>query len=139
MIKAVSSDLHLRDTLEVKQDLTLPTLRTILRGHFKVDSSSDLLHRLMNIYQDPKESAQDFLFRAIELREKLLSKADDGDKGEQFNPDLIQHKFLHSLETGLLSEAVKFQLKPYLSNPKVTDKVLIVLMSLKLRKCSVSL
>lgn len=125
VIKAVSPGLHLRDLLEVKRDLTLPILRTILRGHYKVDSSSDLLHRLMNISQDPKESAQDFLFRTIELREKLLWKSGDGDEGEQFSPDLIQRKFLRSLETGLFSEAVKFQLKPYLSNPKVTDEVLI--------------
>ena len=40
VIKAVSPGLHLRDLLEVKRDLTLPTLRIILRGHFKVDSSS---------------------------------------------------------------------------------------------------
>lgn len=125
VIKAVSPGLHLRDLLEVKRDLTLPTLRTILRGHYKVDSSSDLLNRLMNISQDPKESSQDFLFRAIELREKLLWKNGDDTEEEQFSSDLIQQKFLRSLETGLFSEAVKFQLKPYLSNTKVKDEVLI--------------
>lgn len=71
----------------------------------------------MNICQDPEESAQDFVFRAIELREKLFWKSGDGDEGEQFSPD--------SLETGLLSETVKFQLKPYVSSSKVTDEVLI--------------
>ncbi|KAI3353710.1 hypothetical protein L3Q82_004938 [Scortum barcoo] len=125
MIKAVSPGLHFRDLLEVKRDLTLPTLRTILRGHYKVDSSSDLLHRLMNISQDTKESAQGFLYRAIKLRQKLLWKLGDEDEGEEFSPDLIQRKFLRSLETGLLSEAVKFQLKPHLSNPRVMDEVLI--------------
>ncbi|KAK7907779.1 hypothetical protein WMY93_016391 [Mugilogobius chulae] len=125
VIKAVSPGLHLRDLLEVKRDLTLPTLKIILRGHYKVDSSSDLLHRLMNISQDPKESAQAFLFRAIELREKLLCKSGEEDESEQFSQNLIQRKFLRSLETGLLSEAVKFQLKPYLSNTNVADEVLI--------------
>ena len=33
--------------------------------------------------------------------------------------------FLRSLKTGLLSEAVKFQVKPHLSNHRVTDEVLI--------------
>lgn len=51
---AVSPGLHLRDMLEIKRDLTLPTLKTILRGHFKVDPSSDLLQKLMNMSQDPK-------------------------------------------------------------------------------------
>lgn len=61
IIKALSLVLHLRDLLEVKRELTLPTLKIILRGQYKVGSSSDLLHRLKNISQDPKESAQTFL------------------------------------------------------------------------------
>ena len=55
-----------------------------------------MLHRLMNISQDPKESPQAFLFRAIEIREKLLWKSGEEDEGEQFSPDLIQRKFLQS-------------------------------------------
>lgn len=126
--RAVSPGLHLREMLEIKRDLTLPTLKTILKGHYKVDSSSDLLHRLMNMTQDPKESAQNFLFRAIELKEKLMRKSSDddaGEEGEQFSPDLIQRKFLRSIETGLYSDAVKFQVKPYLSSLTVTDEMLI--------------
>lgn len=123
--RAVSPGLHLRDMLEIKRGLTLPKLKTILRGHYKVDSSSDLLHRLMNITQDPKESAQTFLFRAIELKEKLMWSLSNENADEQFSPELIQRKFLRSLETGLYSDAVKFQIKPYLSSPSVTDEDLI--------------
>lgn len=123
--RAVSPGLHLRDMLEIKRDLTLPTLKTILRGHFKVDPPSDLLQKLMNMSQDPKESVQNFLFRGIELREKLLWKLSEEDEGEQFSPELIQRKFLRSIETGLLSEGVKMQLKPYLSNPRIKDNELI--------------
>lgn len=79
----------------------------------------------MNISQDPKESSQNFLFRGIELREKLLWKLSEEDEGEQFSPELIQRKFLRSIETGLLSEAVKLQLKPYPSNPRIKDEELI--------------
>lgn len=125
VIRAVSPGLPLRELLEIKRDLTLSTLKTILRGHYKIDSSSDLLHRLMNISQEPKESAQSFLFRAIELREKLLWISGDEQDGEQFSPELIQRKFLRSVETGLLNDAVKFQVKPYLSDTKVADEVLI--------------
>lgn len=125
VIRAVSPGLPLRELLEIKRDLTLSTLKTILRGHYKIDSSSDLLHRLMNISQEPKESAQSFLFRAIELREKLLWTSGDEQDGERFSPELIQRKFLRSVETGLLNDAVKFQVKPYLSDPKVADEVLI--------------
>lgn len=128
VIRAVSPGLHLREMLEIKRELTLHTLKTILKGHYKVDSSSDLLHRLMTMTQDPKESAQNFLFRAIELKEKLMRKSSDndaGEEGEQYSSELIQRKFLRSIETGLYSDSVKFQLKPYLSNLNVTDEVLI--------------
>lgn len=53
------------------------------------------------------------------------SDKDAGEEGEQFSPELIQRKFLRSIETGLYSDAVKFQLKPYLNNRTVTDEVLI--------------
>lgn len=118
---AVSPGLHLKDMLEIKQDLTLPTLKTILRGHYKVD----LLQTLMNITQDPKESAKNFLFRGIELRDKLLWKLTEEDEGEQFSPELIQRKILRSIETVLISEAVMLQLKPYLTNPRIKDEELI--------------
>lgn len=124
VIRAVSPGLPLRDLLEIKRGLTLVTLKTILRGHYKVDSSSDLLHRLMTLSQDPKESAQNFLFRAIELREKLY-KLGDEDEGERLSSDLIQRRFVRSLETGLISDSVKFQLKPYLCDHHVSDEVLI--------------
>ncbi|XP_030267757.1 uncharacterized protein LOC115578758 isoform X1 [Sparus aurata] len=84
--RAVSPGLHLREMLEIKQELTLHTLKTILKGHYKVDSPSDVLHRLMNMTQDPKESAQNFLFRAIELKEKLMRKSSDEDAGEEGPP-----------------------------------------------------
>lgn len=43
--RVVSPGLHLRDMLEIKRDLTLSSLKTILRGHFKVDPPSDLLQK----------------------------------------------------------------------------------------------
>lgn len=57
-----------------------------------------------------------------ELREKLLWASV---VEQEFSPELIQRKFLHSVETGLLNDVVKFQVKPYLSDPKVADEVLI--------------
>ena len=66
--RAVSPGLHLREMLEIKRDVTLHTLKTI---------------------QDSKESAQNFLFRAIELKEKLMRNSSDddaGEEGEQFIP-----------------------------------------------------
>ncbi|KAL6463235.1 hypothetical protein MHYP_G00276260 [Metynnis hypsauchen] len=125
VVKAISPGLSLRDMLETKSDLTLPHLKTVLKGHFKEDSSTDLFHRLVNITQEVRESPQNFLFRAIELKERLLVAAREIDSDEQYSPELIRRKFLRSVSTGLLSDHIKFQLKIYLDDPYVTDETLI--------------
>lgn len=125
VIRAVSPGLPLRDMLEIKRGLTLPTLLTILRGHYKVDSSTDLYHQLINLSQDPKETALNFAFRAIEIKEKLLWKAENEDAEEHYRRAIIQRKFLRSIETGLLSDSVKFNIFPYLNNVRITDEDLI--------------
>ena len=125
VIRAVSPGLPLRDMLEIKRGLTLSTLLTILKGHYKVDSSTELYHQLLNISQEAKESALNFVFRAIELKEKLLWKAANDDTDEQYGRATIQRKFLRSIETGLLSDSVKFQILPHLSDLSTTDEELI--------------
>ncbi|CAI5640554.1 unnamed protein product [Oreochromis niloticus] len=125
VVKSVSPGLSLRDMLEIKRDLTLPQLKAILKGHFKEDSTTDLYHRLVNVTQDSRESPQNFLFRAIELKERLLLASEDTGSDEQYSPELIQKKFLRSVSTGLLSDPIKFQLKSYLDDPRVTDETLI--------------
>lgn len=93
VIKAVCPGLHLRDMLEIKSDLTLDKLRTILKGHYKEESTSDLYQKLVNISQEPRESAQNFLFRAIELKERLLFASREKGAEEQYDAELIRKKF----------------------------------------------
>ncbi|KAG1936440.1 interleukin-1 receptor accessory protein-like 1-A [Pimephales promelas] len=125
VIRAVSPGLPLRDMLEIKRGLTLSSLLTILKGHYRVDSSTELYHQLLNISQEPKETVLNFVFRAIELKEKLLWKAANEDTDEQYSRAVIQRKFLRSIETGLLSDSVKFQILPYLSDLSISDEELI--------------
>lgn len=68
IVRAIRPGLSIRDMLKIKNNLTLPQLRTILKGHFKEDSSTDLYHKLINVTQDNRESLRNFLFRAIELK-----------------------------------------------------------------------
>lgn len=70
----------------------------------------------MNIPQDPKESAQNFLLRAIELKEKHMRKFSNEDEGEEF---------LRSVEMRLYSNTDTFQIRPYPCTLTVTDEVLI--------------
>lgn len=125
VIRAISPGLPLRDMLEIKRGLTLGKLLTILKGHYKVDSPTELYHQLLNISQEHKETALNFVFRAIELKEKLLWKAANEESDELYSRSTIQRKFLRSIETGLLSDSVKYQLLPLLSDVSTTDEQLI--------------
>lgn len=125
VIRAVSPGLPLRDMFEIKRGLTLSALLTILRGHYKVDGSTDLHHQLISLSQEPKETALNFVFRATELKEKLLWKAENEDSEEHFSHATIQQKFLRSIETGLSSDSVKFHILPHLKNVEITDEELI--------------
>lgn len=125
VIRAVSPGLSLRDMLEIKTDLTLSQLRTILKGHYKEDSSTDLYHRLINITQGSSESPQNFLFRAIELKERLLASSREPGAEEQYSAELIQRKFLRAVGTGLMNDNVKYQIKSCLDDIAVTDETLI--------------
>lgn len=73
--------------LELKTDLTLSQVKIILKGHYGADDTSDTYQKLISKSQDPKESAQDFLFRIIDLKDRLLFAS----KGEedQFNTTVL--------------------------------------------------
>ncbi|XP_035264283.1 uncharacterized protein LOC118222647 [Anguilla anguilla] len=124
VIRAIIPGLPLRSMLESKSDLTISKLKTVLKGHFKVESPSELYHQLINLLQEPKETAQSFLFRAIELKARILASADD-DVEEQYGADLIQKKFLRSVYTGLQSESLKLDMRKVLENKTITDEELI--------------
>ena len=125
VIRAVSPGLPLRDMLEMKRGLTLTPLLTILKGHYKVDSSTDLYHQLINIAQEPRETALNFVFRAMELKEKLLWKGENEENEDQYSQVTIQRQFLRSIETGLFSDSVKFHIRPYLTILGISDEELI--------------
>ncbi|GAA6093198.1 uncharacterized protein LOC113030617 isoform X1 [Tachysurus ichikawai] len=94
-------------------------------GHFKEDGPTDLYHKLVNITQDYRESPQNILFRAIELKERLLIASRVAGREEMYSVELIQKKFLRSVSTGLISDHIKFQLKFDLENQSITDEELI--------------
>lgn len=53
----------------------------------------------------------------------LLRACEEG--GECFSTEYIQKKFLRSVSTGLISDHIKFQLRPYLDDTEILDEMLI--------------
>lgn len=62
----------IRANLEGKSDLSLPTLRRILRSHYQEKSATELYKQLTTEVQVNKETPQNFLIRVMDLRQKIL-------------------------------------------------------------------
>lgn len=90
--------------------MTLQKLRQIIRVHNKEKSSTELYQELANIVQDLKETPQDFLLRALSLRERVIfeSKADNAMK---YDAGLLQSLFTHAIEMGLRDEIIRNKLR----------------------------
>ena len=125
VIRAVSPNLKLRSYLEMCPNLTLAKLRQILRAHYKQKSGTELYQELSVLCQAPKESAQDFLIRAMNLRQQVIFASNASDCGIKYEPALVQSLFTHVVETGLQQESVRAKLRPLLEKKGITDEELM--------------
>lgn len=124
VIRAVVPGCALRSYLEGRSNLTLPSLRRLLRSHYQEKDATELYHQLSRLAQDNKESAQSFLVRALDLRQKVIFASQENGSGLKYDSSLVQSMFLHALQTGLRSDAVKNEIRPLLQDPTTTDEIL---------------
>jgi len=125
VIRAVSPSLKLRPYLEMIQDLSLSRLRQIMKAHFKQKSATELYQELSVLHQEANESPQDFLVRALNLKQQIIFVSHASDGSIKYEPSLVQALFLHVIETGLQDEAVRAKLRPLLEVASVTDEQLM--------------
>lgn len=130
VIQAIIPGVNLRSYLESRTDLTLPVLKQILRAHFIEKDPTELYHSLTRAVQEPKETPIQFLVRAMDLRQRVLSASENVKTGLRYNYELIQNQFLQTVMTGLHDDSIRTDLKPYLENPCVEDEVLLEKMNM---------
>lgn len=124
VIRAIVPGMQLRSYLEGKNDLTLPTLRRILRCHYQEKSATELYKQLSSEAQSIKETPQSFLIRTLDLRQKILFASQESESGLRYDPVLVQNMFLHTVMTGLLNDNIKRDLQPSLEQAGVSDELL---------------
>ena len=73
----------------------------------------------------PKESTQKFLFRALDLRNKVLFVSQEDDSKFDYGFSLVQNTFLKSLETGLRDDILITNPRPILRTPDISDEDLM--------------
>ena len=127
VIRAVNPSCHLKGYLEIISSMTLQELTQILRVHYKEKTSTELYQELTSVTQDTKESPQDFLLRALSLRERVIfaSKAEGALK---YDTHLVQSLFIHAMETGLRDEIIRSKVRSYLK-PESSDQELMAAMN----------
>ena len=75
--------------------------------------------------QSPKGTPQDFLIRALDLRQQVLFASQAEGCTVKYEPSLVQPLFLHAILTGLQDEAVRNKLRPTLQKAEVTHEELM--------------
>ena len=125
VIRAISLHSSLRSYVETLKDLSLPKLRKILRVHYREKSASELYQNLATIFQEPKETSQQFLLRSLDLRSKVGFASKESDCEVQYDEPLIQKTFMKSFETGLRDDILAANLRPILRLSGLTDEDLM--------------
>lgn len=116
-----------REMLTNHDDLTLNGLKRFLRSHVRDKSVTELFQELSNARQQDRESPQQFLYRLVGLKQKVLFESQQ--PGVEFNYDgrLVQGTFLHTLYQGINEKNmhVRHDIKPFLSDIQVSDDLLL--------------
>ena len=103
----------------------METINKILRAHFQEKNASELYTSLTNLVQNTNEEPQNFLLRALNLREKVIFESKAGNSKVKYEPAQCQSMFLHTVETGLISNTLRTRRRAHLQQPNVTDAELI--------------
>ena len=98
----------------------------ILRSYFQEADTVGLLQRLATAHQGSREDAQTFLMACLDLKNRIVRNEDD-DIG--FSRETVMKILLKTLESGLSDDRILNSIRPSLSNPAVSDNVLISEMS----------
>ena len=125
IIRCIPSHLPLKDYIEAMRESGLETINNILRAHFQEKNSSELCTSLTGLVQSTSEEPQNFLLRAMNLREKVIFASKVGNAKVRYEPVQCQSMFLHAVETGLISSILRTRMRPHLQNPGVSDAELI--------------
>lgn len=116
-----------REMLNNKDDLSVGELKRFLRSHIRDKNSSELFLELSNARQQDKESPQQFLYRLMGLKQRVLFESQQPSADFCYDRKLVQGTFLHTLYQGLheKSSHVRRDLKPYLTDLGVSDDCLL--------------
>lgn len=116
-----------RDMLMLQDELSIHELQGFLRSHLGEKATTEMFQELMCARQAEQESPQQFLYRMIGLKQKLIFQSKQTNTETSSDPITIQGAFLHTIYQGL---GVKYtdlrqRLRPLISKSNVTDEEIL--------------
>ena len=78
--KSVQPSTHLRTYLDSKIDLPLDKMLSFIRSYLKEKNATELFQELNNCCQQEDEDSLNFLFKSMQLREKIIMASGLGDR-----------------------------------------------------------
>lgn len=116
-----------KDMLVNKDSITVSELKGFLRSHLGEKATTEMFQELMCAKQSDQESPQQFLYRMIGLKQKLLFQSRQTSADISYDPNTIQEVFLHTIYQGLgiKHTDLRQRLRPLISNSQVTDEEIL--------------
>ncbi len=116
-----------REMLSNKEDLTVEGLKRFLRSHIRDKNVTELFQELSNARQQDRESPQQFLYRVMGLKQRVIFESQQPGVDFSYDKKLVQGTFLHTIYQGLneKNSYVRHDLKPFLSDMQVSDDFLL--------------
>lgn len=118
---------NFKDMLMNKDELTVGELKDFLHSHLGEQNNTELFQELMCTKQKDNETPQQFLYRVIGLKQKILLASKHVDTDVKYNASTVQDVFLHTVYQGLghKHSDIRRELKPLLADPTVTDEAIL--------------
>ncbi len=90
-------------------------------------SSTELFQELMCTKQSDHKTPQQFLYRVMGLKQKILFAARQADSDRKYSAATVQDVFLHTVYQGLSHRCkdIHSELKPLLADSNVTDDAIL--------------
>lgn len=107
-----------------KDGLTVGELKGLLHSHLGEQSNMELFQELMCTKQKDNETPQQFLYRVIGLKQKILWASKHADTDVKYSESTVQDIFLYTVYQGFAHkyDNVCRELKLLLANTSVIDE-----------------
>ncbi|KAI3376375.1 hypothetical protein L3Q82_016857 [Scortum barcoo] len=110
-----------------RDEMTVAELKSFLRSHLGEKSTTELFQELITAKQHEHETPQQFLYRMVGLKQKVILTSRQADTEIKYETQTVQNVFMHTIYQGLSDkhDDIRRELKPLLSDSAVTDESLL--------------